>query len=175
MIENGAVLSEFWSNEKTEKTFFARRNRIVAGISEATVVVESGIKGGALITAGLAFDYNRDVFAVPGRVTDTYSKGCNELIKKQIAKVLTGADDIVRNLSWSLSEEKPKAVQKQLFVNLSPDEQKIFDFLSETPSEHLDIIALETGMPVSKASQLLMMMELNGIVQSIPGKKFKLA
>ncbi len=174
ITENGAVLSEFWSYEQTEKQFFVRRNRIVAGISEATVVVESGISGGALITAQLAFDYNRDVFAVPGRVTDTYSKGCHAIIKKQIAKILTGAEDIVTQMNWALEEKPPAPVQKKLFVDLNPDEEKIVHFLRENDAEHLDIIALETGMPVSKTSQLLMMLELNGVVQSIPGKKFKL-
>ncbi len=175
ITEKGCVLTEYWSDEQTDRKFFVKRNRIVAGISEATVIVESGIKGGALITGELAFEYNRDVFAVPGKITDTYSAGCNRLIQKNIAKILINANDIAESLNWSVNEKPTRPVQKQLFVELNPDEQKIYDFLQNVESEHLDIIALETRFPVSKTSQLLMMMELKGVVQSIPGKKFKLA
>jgi len=175
ITKQGALLSEFWSYEQTDKNFFVRRNRIIAGLSAATVVVESGLKGGAILTAQMAFDYNREVFAVPGRVTDTYSQGCNRLIRENVAQILTTPGDLIAALKWEAEEIPPAPVQKKLFVELSPPEQKIVDFLTEVQSEHLDIIALETGMSVSKVSQLLMMMELNGVVQSLPGKKFKIA
>ncbi|NPA42468.1 MAG: DNA-protecting protein DprA [Chlorobi bacterium] len=173
----GALISEFWSYEPTDKNFFVRRNRIVAGMSMATVVVESGIKGGAMLTARMAFDYNREVFAVPGRVTDTYSQGCLKLIEEGVARIYTSPSALAQWLDWDRTPppapETP--VQTRLFTELSPQEQKIVDVLEQTGAEHLDIIAIETGMPVSEVSRLLMMMELNGVIESLPGKKFKLA
>jgi len=173
--ENGAVLTEFWSYEPTDKNFFVRRNRIVAGMSAGTWIVESAEKGGAMHTARMAFEYNREVFALPGRMDDTYSRGCNRLIRDQVAHILLSPADIPRILHWEEKDVRPSPVQKQLFVELNPDEQKIYDYLSAVDNDHLDVIALETGMNISRAAQLLMMMELNGVVQSLPGKKFKLA
>lgn len=172
MEENGGFMTEFWSTSKPEKENFVRRNRIVAGISEATIVIESADKGGSLITANLANDYNRDVFAVPGRVTDKYSQGCNHLIKIQKANVLTGAADLIYHLNWDL-ETKSKPIQKQLFVTLENDEQKIYDFLQKNGKELLDIIALECGLPIHKISSVLLNMELKGVIRPLPGKLFE--
>lgn len=172
MEENGGFITEFWSTSNPDKENFVRRNRIVAGISEATIVIESADKGGSLITANLANDYNRDVFAVPGRVTDRYSQGCNDLIKTQKASLLTSAADLIYVLNWDI-EKKPKAIQKQLFIDLEPDEQKIYDFLLKSGKELLDIIALECDFPVFKISGILLNMELKGVIRPLPGKLFE--
>lgn len=172
MEENGGFITEFWSSSNPDKENFVKRNRIVAGISEATIVIESADKGGSLITANLANDYNRDVFAVPGRVTDRYSQGCNDLIKTQKANVLTSAADLIYVLNWDL-EKKPKVIQQQLFIDLNSDEQKIYDFLLKNGKELLDIIALECDLPIFKISGTLLNMELKGIIRPLPGKMFE--
>ena len=141
-------------------------------MSEATIVIESAEKGGSLITANLANDYNRDVFAVPGRTTDKYSQGCNNLIKTQKANLLTSAADIIYILNWDL-EKEAKPVQKQLFVILENDEQKIYDYLLKSGKEILDIIALECDFPIYKISGMLLNMELKGVIRPLPGKLFE--
>ena len=172
MEQNGGFITEFWSNSSPEKENFVRRNRIVAGMSEATIVIESAEKGGSLITANLANDYNRDVFALPGRNTDKLSQGCNNLIKTQKANLLTSAADIIYILNWDI-ETKSKAVQKQLFVSLEDDEQKVFDFLLSNGKEQMDIIALRCDFPIYKISGMLLNMELKGVVRPLPGKMFE--
>jgi DNA processing protein len=170
--DNGGFLTEFWSSSNPDKENFVKRNRIVAGMSEATIIIESADKGGSLITANMAVDYNRDVFAVPGRTTDKYSQGCNKLIKTQKAHVLTEAADLVYMLNWDLETGK-KAVQKQLFVSLSDEEQKVYDYLLHKGKELMDIIALECGFPIFRISSLLLNMELKGVVRPLPGKLFE--
>jgi DNA processing protein len=172
MEKNGGFMTEFWSGTNPEKENFVKRNRIVAGMSEATIVIESADKGGSLITANLANDYNRDVFAVPGRTSDKFSQGCNNLIKTQKANLLTSAADIVYILNWDL-QEKSKPVQKQLFVTLENDEQKIYDYLLKSGKEILDIIALECDFPIYKISGMLLNMELKGVIRPLPGKLFE--
>lgn len=171
--QNGGFLTEFWSASEPEKENFVKRNRIVAGMSEATIVIESADKGGSLITANMAGEYNRDVFAVPGRTTDKYSQGCNNLIKTQKANVLTSAADLVYMLNWDL-ETQAKPVQKQLFVALENDEQKVYDYLQQNGKQLLDNIALECGFPVFRMSSMLLNMELKGVVRPLPGKLFEM-
>jgi len=170
--QNGGFMTEFWSGTNPEKENFVKRNRIVAGISEATIVIESAIKGGSLITANLANDYNRDVFAVPGRTSDKFSLGCNNLIKTQKANLLTSAADLVYILNWDI-ENTPRSVQKKLFITLENDEQKIYDYLLKSGKEILDIIALECDFPIYKISGILLNMELKGVVRPLPGKLFE--
>lgn len=172
MEENGGFITEFWSSTNPDKENFVRRNRIVAGMAEATIVIESADRGGSLITANIANDYNRDVFAVPGRVTDKYSQGCNQLIKTQKANVLTSAADLVYMLNWDIKSDI-KPVQKQLFVELESEEQKIYDFLIKNGKELLDIIALQCEFPVYKISGILLNMELKGVIRPLPGKLFE--
>ena len=172
MEENGGFITEFWSSSNPDKENFVRRNRIVAGMSEATIVIESADKGGSLITANMANDYNRDVFAVPGRTTDKYSQGCNNLIKTQKANLLTSAADLIYILNWDI-EEKPKAIQKQLFVSLNDEEQKVYDFLQQNGKELMDIIALRCDFPIFKISGILLNMELKGVIRPLPGKLFE--
>jgi len=173
MEENGGFLTDFWSSSNPDKENFVKRNRIVAGMSEATIVIESADKGGSLITANMAVDYNRDVFAFPGRATDKYSQGCNNLIKTQKANLLTSAADLIYMLNWDLDSEKSKPVQKQLFVELDNDEQKIYDYLLKSGKELLDIIALECEFPVYRISSMLLNMELKGVIRPLPGKLFE--
>jgi DNA processing protein len=172
MEQNGGFMTEFWSTSNPDKENFVRRNRIVAGMTEATIVIESADKGGSLITANMANDYNRDVFAVPGRITDKYSLGCNNLIKTQKANLLTSAADIIYILNWDIAKET-KSVQKQLFVELNTDEQKVYDYLLKTGKELMDIIALQCDFPIYRISGLLLNMELKGVVRPLPGKMFE--
>jgi DNA processing protein len=173
MEQNGGFLTEFWSNTNPDKENFVRRNRIVAGMSEATIVIESAEKGGSLITANMANDYNRDVFAVPGRTTDKYSQGCNDLIKTQRANLITSAADLVYCLNWELEVKETKSMQKQLFVTLDFEEQKIYDYLQQNGKQLLDIVALECDFPIFRVSSILLNMELKGIVRPLPGKLFE--
>ena len=166
-------MTEFWSNSNPEKENFVKRNRIVAGISEATIVIESADKGGSLITANLANDYNRDVFAVPGRISDKYSQGCNNLIKTQRAHLLSSAADLIYILNWEM-DKKDKTIQKQLFVDLEVEEQKVFDFLQKNGKEQMDTIALEVELPIFKLSSILLNMELKGVLRPLPGKLFEI-
>ncbi|MCC9072365.1 DNA-processing protein DprA [Flavobacterium sp. F-65] len=170
--QNGGLMTEFWSSSNPDKENFVRRNRIVAGLSEATIVIESADKGGSLITANMANDYNRDVFAVPGRTTDKYSQGCNNLIKTQKANVLSSAADLIYMLNWDL-DNQVKTVQKQLFVDLEPDEQKVYDYLQKSGKDLMDIIALRCDFPIYKISGLLLNMELKGVIRPLPGKLFE--
>jgi DNA processing protein len=170
--QNGGFMTEFWSSSNPEKENFVRRNRIVAGISEATIVIESAERGGSLITANIANDYNRDVFAVPGRTSDKYSQGCNNLIKTQKANLLTSAADLVYILNWEI-ESKVKPVQKQLFVSLEADEQKVYDYLLKNGKELMDVIALRCDFPIYKISGMLLNMELKGVIRPLPGKLFE--
>lgn len=172
MEQNGGFMTEFWSTSNPDKENFVRRNRIVAGMTEATIVIESADKGGSLITANMANDYNRDVFAVPGRITDKYSMGCNNLIKTQKANVLTSAADLIYILNWDITKEN-KPIQKQLFVTLDPDEQKVYDYLLKTGKELMDIIALHCDFPIYRISGLLLNMELKGVIRPLPGKMFE--
>ncbi len=178
MEQNGGFMTEFWSSSNPDKENFVKRNRIVAGIAEATIVIESAEKGGSLITATMANDYSRDVFAVPGRISDKYSQGCNNLIKTQRAHLLTSAADLVYILNWDLNEiasssRNEKTIQKQLFVTLDNDEQKIYDYLIKTGKQLLDVIALECDFPVYKISSILLNMELKGVIRPLPGKLFE--
>lgn len=173
MEQNGGFLTEFWSNSNPERENFVKRNRIVAGMSEATIVIESAEKGGSLITAIMANDYNRDVFAVPGRTSDKYSQGCNNLIKTQRANLMTSAADLIYILNWELDAKKSKPVQKQLFVELDNDEQKVYDYLQKSGKQLLDSIALECSFPIFRISTLLLNMELKGVVRPLPGKLFE--
>jgi DNA processing protein len=172
--ENGGFFTEFWHEEEPLRENFLRRNRIVAGISTATIVIESAEKGGSLVTADIANSYNRDVFALPGRATDIYSKGCNNLIKNNQANLLTSSKDIIKMLNWDLSEKPKKSIQKQLFVELNTTEQLIYDYLLKNGKQILDIIAIDCKIPLFQLSSILLQMELKGIINPLPGKMFEI-
>ncbi|WP_350284154.1 DNA-processing protein DprA [uncultured Croceitalea sp.] len=171
--QNGGFFTEFWSESNPERENFLKRNRIIAGLSEATIVVESAEKGGSLVTADIAHGYNRDVFAVPGRATDKYSLGCNNLIKQQKAQLLTSAADLVYLLGWQLDEQQNQPVQKQLFVELDETERSIYDYLQLNGKQLLDTVALECRLPIFKVSSTLLNMEMKGVIRPLPGKLFE--
>jgi DNA processing protein len=172
--KNGGLLTEFLSNSNPDRENFVKRNRIVAGMSEATIVIESAEKGGSLITAQIACDYNRDVFALPGRTTDKYSQGCNTLIKTQKAMMITSAADIIYNLNWDIpTSKKNKTIQRQLFISLSEEEQLLYNYLQKQGKQLLDVIALECNLPIFKTSSVLLNMELKGVIRPLPGKLFE--
>jgi DNA processing protein len=171
--KHGGFLTEFWSASNPDRENFLKRNRIIAGLSEATIVIESAEKGGSLVTADIANSYNRDVFAVPGRTTDSQSVGCNNLIKYQKAQMLTNPIDIPYILNWQLEDDKKPAIQKQLFVELEVDEKAIYNYLKDNSKQQLDTIALECEMPIFKVASLLLNMELKGVIRPLPGKLFE--
>jgi len=176
MDKNGGFMTEFWSNSNPEKENFVKRNRIVAGIAEATIVIESSEKGGSLITATMANDYNRDVFAVPGRTSDKLSQGCNNLIKTQRAHLLSSAADVLYILNWEIentSKKGTKVIQKQLFISLDQEEQQLYDYLHLHGKQQLDVIAIASNFPVFKTASILLNMELKGVVRPLPGKLFE--
>tara|TARA_R100001369_G_scaffold29172_1_gene52410 strand:- start:101586 stop:102686 length:1101 start_codon:yes stop_codon:yes gene_type:complete len=170
--ENGGFFTDFWSSDNFDRNNFLKRNRIIAGLSEATVVIESAVKGGSLVTADIANSYDREVFAVPGRPTDVQSTGCLNLIKSQNAHVLTSAADLIYILNWEV-QTKTGAIQKQLFVELEVEEQLLYDFLQEAGKQQLDHIALNCKMPTYKAAGILLEMELKGAIRPLPGKLFE--
>ncbi|MFI2741759.1 DNA-processing protein DprA [Zhouia sp. PK063] len=174
MEENGGFVTDFWSTANPDRENFLKRNRIIAGLTEATIVIESAEKGGSLVTADIANSYDREVFAVPGRATDNFSIGCNNLIKQQKAHVLTSAADLVYMLNWDVDEKATtKVVQKQLFVELSTEEQKVYDYVLKEGKQHLDVIALACNLPIFKASTVLLQMELKGVIKPLLGKQFE--
>jgi DNA processing protein len=171
--EGGGILSEFFSSTKPDKHNFPLRNRIVAGLCDATVVVETNIKGGSMITAKLADSYNRDVFAVPGRTTDGKSTGCNYLIKNNKAILLTDAGELLDIMGWREKKTKPKK-QKELFIELTPEEKTIVNLLREKELVSIDELNLQSGLTSSAVAAALLNLELQGIVGGLPGKRYKL-
>ncbi len=169
----GALISEFWYHDEPLREHFLQRNRIIAGISEATVVIESAEKGGSLVTADIADSYNRDVFAVPGRITDKYSKGCNYLIKQQKAIPLTSAQDLIKELSWDIEVVKSKNIQPKLFQDLTQDEQLIVNYLQHNGKQQLDLVSLNTHFTIQKTASELFNLEMKGVVRALPGKMFE--
>ena len=173
MMENGGMLTEYLSGTIPDRENFPKRNRIVAGMADAALVVESGIKGGAIITANIAFSYSRDVFAVPGRVDDYFSKGCNFLIKSNKAALIQSAKDITDIMGWE-NVKKDINLQQELFVELTDDEQKLINILQESGENGIDELMAKSKIPVSKVSSCLLNLEFQGLVISLPGKRYKL-
>jgi len=172
MVLNGGLLTDFLSKTNPDRENFPKRNRIIAGISDATIVIESAIRGGALITANIANSYNRDVFAVPGKLTDKYSEGCNFLIKTNRAALIQSAKDVKYIMRWE-SESKKTARQKKLFTEFSPDEELVMNILKEKEEVGIDYIVLKSKLSSSKIASILLNLEFEGIVKCLPGKMFK--
>lgn len=174
MLENGGLLSEYPSGTVPDRENFPQRNRIVAGIADATVVVEAGIKGGALITAEIANSYNKDVFAFPGRLGDDYSEGCNFLIRHNKAALLTCVADLAFSLGWEKTGQAKLVEQFTLPLDLSADEQLIFNILQQhkTPVA-IDDLTIKANMPMSALAMNLLNMEMQGYIRSLPGKTYK--
>jgi DNA processing protein len=174
IAEGGGILTEFRKETKPDRHNFPERNRIVAGMCDATIVIETGIKGGSMITANLAYSYNRDVFAVPGKITDSKSEGCNYLIQSNKAVLIRNGEDIIEQMNWE-EKQKKQTVQKQLFVDLTADEKHIAQLLQEKEQLHIDEINLQSNINSSSVAAALLMMEMNGLVKSLPGKIYKLS
>jgi DNA processing protein len=173
MTEQGGLLTEFISHTNPDKQNFPKRNRVVAGISDAVIVVETGKKGGSLITAELGNNYNKDVFAIPGRVNDSKSEGCNYLIRNNKAALINSAEDLMELMNWKLLA-KPAKKQRELFIELSPDEQLVVDVLKQKDSVHIDEIYFKTSLSSSAVAAALLTLEMQGVVASLPGKLYKL-
>ena len=172
MVKQGGLLTDFISDALPERNNFIKRNRIIAGLSDATLVVESGIKGGALITADIAASYNRDVFAVPGRPEDQWSAGCNSLIRNNKAALTECSDDIEYFLNWKREKIKPP-VQKTLFSELDDTEKLIYELLSKEGELTIDTICRALEIPVFKLSALLLQMEFKGLLKCFPGNLYR--
>lgn len=170
----GGLLSEYAPGTKLLPGNFPARNRIIAGLSDALIVVEAAKKGGALITADLAFGYNKEVFAVPGNLHSPYSEGCNLLIKQMKASIYTGAKDLAATLSWTKpGEQKIKKPVLDL-SNKEEEERKILLFLQEKEEVGIDDIAFATQLEMGRVSSTLLSLEFEGLIKSLPGKKFRL-
>lgn len=176
MLDRGGLLTEFLVGTTPDKHNFVSRNRIVAGMCDATIVIESAAKGGSLITAELAESYHRDCFAFPGRVTDEYSKGCNQLIRDNKASLLLSAEDFVQTMGWSAAScvEKTANVQRDLFPDLSGEEQRIVDILAQRGNLQINTLVVETDIPVHKMNAILFELEMKGVVRVLAGGMYQL-
>jgi len=172
--QGGGILTEFKSGVKPDKHNFPGRNRIVAGITDATVVIETGIKGGSMITADLANGYNRDVFAVPGRTTDQKSAGCNQLVHLNKAVLLTDTQQFIETMGWEKKEKTNAAQQRQLFIQLTTEEKIIVDLLNSKDSMHIDELNQRTGLNMSAIASAILNLELQNVILCLPGKLYKL-
>jgi DNA processing protein len=173
MMENGGLVTEFMIDTNPDRENFPMRNRIVAGMADATIVIESKIKGGSIITAELANDYSRDVFAFPGDVDRPFSEGCNDLIRKQKAHLITNGNDFLTFMNWKDSKKK-QIQQKQLFHDLNHEEEKIVTLLQDEGELHADVLCVKSGITPSQINVLLFNLEMANVIQQFPGKRFKL-
>ncbi|MFD2145893.1 DNA-processing protein DprA [Mucilaginibacter antarcticus] len=176
MLQNGGWLTEYPSDTIPGRENFPQRNRVVAGMADATIVVEASIKGGALITAEIANSYNRDVFAFPGRIGDTYSEGCNFLIRNNKAALLTCVADLAYSLGWEKPTDAKPVAQFLLPLDLADDERTIFYILQQqsTPMA-IDDLTIQTNMPMSQLAMHLLNMEMHGFIRSLPGKTYRVS
>lgn len=176
MVEQGGLLTEYRSTEKMTPHNFPDRNRIVAGLCDALIVIESAEDGGAILTANIANSYNRDVFAVPGKATDKWSRGCNALIKSNRAQLIETGEDLLKALNWAQPEKGLQKIkkQRQLLLNLNDDEQSIYKALNEAGELDIDMLTVRTQLNSSVLASILLEMEMNDIILSLPGKRYKL-
>ncbi|TNF28416.1 MAG: DNA-protecting protein DprA [Bacteroidetes bacterium] len=174
MLDNGALITDFPIGTKPDRENFPKRNRIVAGMADATIVVEASAKGGALITAELANGYNRDVFALPGRIGDEFSEGCNRLIMQLKAALITSGNDVLKAMNWDEATKvaKPQP-QRKLLINLSAEQEKVVSVLREQ-NHTIDRLTVLSGLPMSKVASVLLELEFEGIVSTLPGKVYQL-
>lgn len=175
MIQQGGLLSDFPTGTNPDKENFPMRNRIVAGMCDAVVVIESSESGGSMITAEFAMNYNRDVFAFPGRVNDKASAGCLNLVRSNKAGLITSADDLLQAMGWDDENSKAqKSQQKELIIPVNPEEEKIVSALRDHGNVYIDEICSASGFGMGKVSALLLTLEFAGIVKSLPGKFYRL-
>ena len=178
MVNHGGLLTEFMTCTNADKGNFVRRNRIVAGMSDACILIESAAHGGGMITAGIAFDYGREVFALPGRVGDHFSEGCNNAIRDNKAMLLTSAEDFVKTMGWEDDalriEAQKKGIERQLFPDLSPEQQRIVDVLTKSNDLQLNQLSVKTGIPIGDITSILFQMEMMGVVKPMAGGNYHL-
>ena len=178
MVNHGGLLTEFMTCTNADKGNFVRRNRIVAGMSDACILIESAAHGGGMITAGIAFDYGREVFALPGRVGDHFSEGCNNAIRENKAMLLTSVEDFVKTMGWEDDalriEAQKKGIERQLFPDLSPEQQRIVDVLTKSNDLQLNQLSVKTGIPIGDITSILFQMEMMGVVKPMAGGYYHL-
>ena len=178
MLSQGGLLSEYCTNTKADKMNFVRRNRIVAGMCDACILVESALKGGGLITAGIAKDYSREVFAFPGAVGAPYSEGCNALIAQNGAGLITSAKDLVENMNWDnislLNKAKEKGIERELFPTLNANEQQVVEALKKHNNLQINMLLAQTNLSVGELSAVLFELEMKGIVRAMAGGSYHL-
>ena len=176
MLPQGGLLTEFLTGTNPDKHNFVSRNRIVAGMSDATIVVESAAKGGSLITAELAEGYHRDCFAVPGRITDESSIGCNRLIRDNKAALIQDAEEFVRIMGWAVAEQpvRIEGIQRNLFPELTEEEELVVRILMRQGDLHINALVVEADIPVNRMSALLFELEMKGVVKAMVGGVYHL-
>ena len=175
MLKDGGLITDFPSLTFPDKPNFLKRNRIIAGLSDATVVIESAEKGGSLVTADIAFSYNREVYAYPGRVGDLYSCGCNNLIKTNKAAMITSANDLIEALGWQKGSKKSKPVQAEIFFSDSPETQQVLKLFEANEELHINQMGKATGLSIQQLTSILFELEMDGRIQVLPGNMYKLA
>ena len=178
MLSHGGLLTEFMSNTSADKPNFVRRNRIVAGMADSTIVVESAARGGGLITAEIAQSYDRAVFAFPGAVGMPYSEGCNHLIRDNGAALITCAEDFVKAMGWPVEalrqQARTEGIERTLFPDLSPEETSIVSLLQQTNDLQLNILSVKTGIPIGQLTALLFQLEMKGVIKPLAGGMYHL-
>ncbi len=175
MISHGGLLTDFRSGTKPDRQNFPSRNRIAAGISDCVIVIESGVKGGSIITAEIGNSYNKDVFAFPGRTNDLKSEGCNFLIKRNKAAMICDGNDLLEMMGWKKIKPPKRKLQRELFIEFTPEEKIIVDLLQIEEEIHIDQLYFKSKLSSSAVAQALLMLEMQGIVSSLPGKIYKMS
>ena len=174
MLKHGGLLTEYTTQTQALPNNFRQRNRIVAGLCDATILVESAIKGGGLITCRVAMEYGRDVFAFPGAVGHTFSEGCNHMIRNNIAGLITSASDFLESMGWKTEKQKTDAIERQLFPDLTPEEAQVVSVLQKTNDLQLNMISVKSNIPIGQLTALLFAMEMKGIVKPLAGGAYHL-
>lgn len=178
MLSNGGLLTEYMSQTPGAKGNFVQRNRIVAGMADALILVESAQKGGGLITMSIGRDYNRDCFAFPGPVTAEYSRGCNNLIRDNGASLISSAEDFVKLMGWyddqQLNKARKEGIERQMFPDLSENEQKVVKALQETNDLQINVLTVKTGLPINVLSSTLFQLEMKGLLKTLAGGNYHL-
>jgi DNA processing protein len=174
MLLNGGLLTEFPKNTKADRHNFPKRNRIVAGMADATIVIETAAKGGSMITAELAYNYNRDLFAVPGRTSDSKSLGCLKLIQQNKAILLSDADQLMQVMGWQENVKQQKKKTRELFIELTAEERILVDMLKDRDSVHIDEFHLKSNLSSSSVAEAMLNLELQNVIASLPGKLYRL-
>ena len=174
MVKNGGLLTEYMSQTEALPNNFRQRNRIVAGMSDATILVESAVKGGGLITCRIAQEYGRDVFAFPGNVGQPYSEGCNLMIRNNTAALITSAEEFVEAMGWQTMTDRPEVIERQLFPDLTEEERRVVMLLQDTNDLQLNLISVKTNISIGQLTALLFSLEMKGVVRPMAGGTYHL-